>query len=246
MAGPTACDPELSIASSELWAASYGYLTLVPTGGTGAYRFELITDGSGAIVNELTGAYLAGPETDTVDVVRVTDLGCTDVIDVTIQVATDPVVMPPSIQLPLEACFTFEVTGGSGQYTFTNVSTNPVGQLKDDGSYQAAKIAGTDLLRVEDAFTGLAVDVEVTVGPTAGLNGPGNQIVVPIGSQFTAAMAGGSGTYDMELQGEALTHTDGSVAPAETKRPIELVAPREQGHCRGRLLSRSVFAVQPR
>ena len=30
----------------------------------------------------------------------------------------------------------------------------------------------------------------------------------------------------------ALTHTDGSVAPAETKRPIELGAPREQGHCR--------------
>ena len=28
----------------------------------------------------------------------------------------------------------------------------------------------------------------------------------------------------------ALTHTDGSVAPAETKRPIELGAPREQGH----------------
>ena len=41
----------------------------------------------------------------------------------------------------------------------------------------------------------------------------------------------------------ALTHTDGSVAPAETKRPIELGAPREQGHCRGALLSRSVFAV---
>jgi hypothetical protein len=29
----------------------------------------------------------------------------------------------------------------------------------------------------------------------------------------------------------ALTHTDGSVAPAETKRPLELGAPREQGHC---------------
>ena len=28
----------------------------------------------------------------------------------------------------------------------------------------------------------------------------------------------------------ALTHTDGSVAPAETKRPLELGAPREQGH----------------
>ena len=28
----------------------------------------------------------------------------------------------------------------------------------------------------------------------------------------------------------ALTHTDGSVAPAETSRPLELGAPREQGH----------------
>jgi hypothetical protein len=28
----------------------------------------------------------------------------------------------------------------------------------------------------------------------------------------------------------ALTHTDGSVAPAETERPLELGAPREQGH----------------
>lgn len=28
----------------------------------------------------------------------------------------------------------------------------------------------------------------------------------------------------------ALTHTDGSVAPAETNRPLELGAPREQGH----------------
>lgn len=28
----------------------------------------------------------------------------------------------------------------------------------------------------------------------------------------------------------ALTHTDGSVAPAETQRPLELGAPREQGH----------------
>ena len=43
----------------------------------------------------------------------------------------------------------------------------------------------------------------------------------------------------------ALTHTDGSVAPAETKRAIELGAPREQGHYGFMLTARPAQTIRP-
>ena len=70
------CDPPLSIISP---ASAVRPLNLVPlsaSGGSGAWHFELIESGSGAIINAETGAYLAGSQVGAEDLIRLTDLHC--------------------------------------------------------------------------------------------------------------------------------------------------------------------------
>ena len=75
-AGPVECDPPLGFTQEEYFSAAYDLVVLEPTGGTGNYRFELVENNSDAIVNALTGAYLAGSVEDVVDRVRLWDTGC--------------------------------------------------------------------------------------------------------------------------------------------------------------------------
>ena len=60
-AGPLPCDPPLALTPENAFVASYDLVTFVASGGTGNYRFNIVDAQSGALLNELTGAYLAGP-----------------------------------------------------------------------------------------------------------------------------------------------------------------------------------------
>src|SRR5215510_3890261 len=53
------CAPALAFTANSATVLPFDLYTASATGGTGAYRFRLSDDQSGARVNELTGAYLS-------------------------------------------------------------------------------------------------------------------------------------------------------------------------------------------
>src|SRR5688572_27805412 len=61
------CDPALDL-DDEATVLLHDLYTVTATGGTGAYRFTIAQNGSGALINELTGAYLSGDDGGTDDV----------------------------------------------------------------------------------------------------------------------------------------------------------------------------------
>lgn len=85
--------------------AIFGYIVLVFNGGMGSYEFEFVINGLGAILNELSGAYFFGDVVDIVDLVRVIDVGCVDVVEVTILVVSDFLVNLVNVVILFKSCF---------------------------------------------------------------------------------------------------------------------------------------------
>ena len=75
-AGPPACNPALSVVPTPPAARPFDLVTLRARGGTGAWRYAFIENASGALLNDRTGAYLAGEAIGAIDRVRLTDEGC--------------------------------------------------------------------------------------------------------------------------------------------------------------------------
>ncbi len=67
------CDPILELLPTDASVLNFDLWRPQAQGGTGEYRFQLLQNESGAIVNELTGTYLAGLVCDTTDIIELTD-----------------------------------------------------------------------------------------------------------------------------------------------------------------------------
>ena len=142
------CDPPLELSPERTFAAPYDLKTFSATGGTGNYRYTLQSDGSGAILNELTGAYLAGSTQGVEDVILVTDVECAGEALATVAVVSDLAVIPETTQAGFGHTFTYETGGGSGSYVFELIGNESGAEITDAGLYRAGSMAGVDLVRV--------------------------------------------------------------------------------------------------
>jgi hypothetical protein len=208
--GRLACDPPLSLAAPRSSVLPLGLLTFAATGGTGRYRYALAAGPSGAILNELTGAYLAGQTTGVEDVVEVTDLGCLGSARASVTVVVPMVVAPLWAELLPGTSFTYEISGGSGTF-FCALEVDGSGATLDGDTcaYTAGAATGVDVVEVEDAQTGETRDSTITVTATATLRPDPARIFVPLQSDYRVSILGGSGTFDAVVTGTAVTYADG-------------------------------------
>ena len=109
------CDPALSVTPLEATALPLGLVTFSASGGTGDYRFEVTTDESGAILNDRSGAYLAGTVSGVTDVVTVTDVGCIGEVQARVEIVENMQVRPSRVELAPGTQMTVEVTGGAAR-----------------------------------------------------------------------------------------------------------------------------------
>ncbi len=195
-----ACDPALTLAPSVPLTTPLGLAAFIASGGTGDYRFALVEDASGAIVNELTGAYLAGETPGGADVVEVTDVGCDGAAQASIEVVPPLSVIPELVEVLPGTTFTFEVTDGSGDFSCLVLGAGLGGEVSEDCTYTApAAGEGWDVVRVTDAGTGDSIDAEVHVTPDATLDTDATRLYLPLGSTWAMAVDGGSGYIDGEV-----------------------------------------------
>ncbi len=192
---PLGCDPPLVLIAPQ-HMATVEYENLVAMGGTGAYRFELVTDGSGALVNEISGAYLSGAA-PAVDTVKLTDDGCNGEAQADITVHADPTILPTDAVLPPGACLNLAVLGGSGQFTFDILSAVPIGTIDDAGVYLSVD-TGLELIRVTDILTGRSADITIEVGADVAVDSLTSALAIPHGGVIELPIQGGSGLYEIQ------------------------------------------------
>ena len=194
------CSPELSI--ENVPRVSPGEIaTLVGNGGTGNYRFRIVTDSTDGIVNELTGAYLAG-EVDNGEVTvsfAITDLGCRGEGEGSILVSPSLQLVPEAITVSPDQSFTYEVRFGSGPFNFEVVEG--AGSISTAGLFTAGDSGGTARVVLTDTATGKTAtsDVSIAVGSVFTLTPA--EVYLPVGADFELQSTGGSGY--LEVTGSA-------------------------------------------
>ncbi len=205
--------PGVTITPSSALVAPGGTALFSASGGSGSgWVFTLTTNGSVATVDPITGAYVAGPTAETMDVVTVTD-GLGNTASAQIVVGLGIALFPRSGAVPPRGALDFTAAGGSGSgYVFT-LAANPSG-----GSIAAATghyVAGptgsvTDRVTVTDAL-GRTDTVDVSVGAALMIT-PAATNVAPRGT-IAFSVSGGSGTgYAFSLM------TNGSAGTVDATR----------------------------
>ncbi len=210
----TECDHELSVGPDGSVVETHSLVQLRAEGGTGAFRFTLVEDSSGAEVGSATGAYVAGASPGGTDRIRVEDDGCTGSAEVSVEVVSALQVSPSEAEVPFGTAVEIEVSGGSGEWT-CSLSTDASGAGIDSPClYTSGSSEGLDIVRVHDEITGTSLDVELDVSEAHDLVLAGRgQVFVAEGSTWIPSGQGGSGTLDLEvLDGPLELDGDGVLA----------------------------------
>jgi len=187
--------PGVALAPATPSVAPRGALTFTASGGSGAgFSYVLTTNPSGGSIDPATGAYEAGPNASTVDVVVATDsLG--NSATVSISVGGGLVLTPSAPTVAPRGGLSFSAFGGSGSgYTYalgTNLSGGSI--VPATGAYTAGPSANVvDVVTVTDAL-GNTASTNVSVGGGV-LVSPVSATVPPQGTlAFTASGGSGAG-----------------------------------------------------
>ncbi len=201
----TPCPEPLAVQASNTSAAPFGFVRFTITGGTGAYQMDFLAPRSGGNLLANPFSYLAGPTGDVVDTIRFSDAGCMDVVDVDIQVYDQAQLNPQRVTLPLGGCVALDVTGGSGEFDFSVVSNQPVGQIDAQGVYTSDDEVGRDILRVVDRRTGESLESIVTISQDARFDLGGQNLFLPLGGHLDPSFAVGTGQFTLASEDDVIT-----------------------------------------
>ncbi|MEC9073330.1 MAG: FG-GAP-like repeat-containing protein, partial [Myxococcota bacterium] len=208
---PVDCDPALELTADSLYELPYGLVSLQASGGTGAYVFSLVQSESGALVNELTGAYLAGGTPGVQDVIELTDAGCIGSTQLAIDVVIPMTVKPETAQVAPGTSYQMAVIEGSGSFVCAMSLAGSGGSVTEEGLYTAGDAIGTDVILCADEETGESLQVTYSVDGGAALTANPPNITVAMGSTFVPRLSGGSGHVSWLVEGEAVAWEDGAL-----------------------------------
>ncbi len=214
--GPQPCSPALTIGPQRATVLPLGLLTFVAAGGTGDYRYTLVDDQSGAVVNDRSGAYLSGTRAGVQDVVVVHDEGCVGTATATARVVEPMEVRPSRAEIAPGATLQIEVLRGSGQHGFALASGTAGGAIDMTGRYTAGTTEGTDVVRVRDTETGEEVDALIDVVRGASLRPDPPVLLLPERASMRLAVGGGSGFFDVSSSAPDVAAPSGLVVTGST------------------------------
>lgn len=207
-----ACEPALSV-DTERFALARQLRKLSVTGGTGAYRYELVANTSGAILNAVTGEYVSGPTVGGTDRVRVSDLGCVGELVVEVHVVAPMVVFPARVELRPNESFRPDASGGSGAYDLELAMTGTSGATLSGATWAerrfvAGPAEGFETVLVVDVETGETREVPVTVDVDAVPAFSPPWLFLPPGAVYPVMSVAGSGELEFTAVGEGPSYLD--------------------------------------
>ncbi|MCB9696902.1 MAG: FG-GAP repeat protein [Alphaproteobacteria bacterium] len=205
---PIACDPPLAIQPGDVGVDANALVQFTAAGGTGHAIWTLAEPAQGSISRDF-GSYLAPGEIGVTDTVILEDANCEGQATATVTVGDPFTVLPVNATVLPGTAFSFQISGGSGQYACDRATDGSGGSLAGC-AYTAGPTAGVDVIEVSDTGTGEVVSASVVVDPAATwtLEGTGG-LFVPVGATFAPRAEGGSGVIDVTVQTGPFTAVDG-------------------------------------
>jgi hypothetical protein len=192
-------------------AAPRASLTIAVSGGAPAYVFSISSNGSGGTIDPASGAYTAGSNPESTDVVLVADQNGA-VTNVVVNVGRGVAIVPAQPATAPLGSLAFGATDGSGTgYVFVLADNQSGGSINAaSGVYTAgSKGAVADLVTVTDSL-GNSASVSVAVGGHLVL-GPAGAAVAPREKLTLVAFAGSGSGYVYAFSDN---QSGGSVDPA--------------------------------
>jgi alpha-tubulin suppressor-like RCC1 family protein len=200
----------MNISPSSITLAVNNQTTFTVAGGTGPYTYSMVSGGGS--INASTGVYTA-PAGSGSAVVRVTDsLGATSQASISINPALAISPSAPTTSTSSGTIF-FTAAGGVTPYTFSVLSGT--GTINSStGQYTAQTTAGSEVVRVTDAF-GNTSDSNVTIVTGLGMNPAAVTVVANTTYSFSGLNGSAPYTYSMVSGGGSINATTGLyTAPA--------------------------------
>ena len=108
-AGSNDCDGPLAYAGTQTAVLALDSVVVVVSGGSRSYRFVIVENQSGAILNSVSGQYIAGPNAGTVDKIIITDANCPGELVLDMRVVLPMDIRPSDFDIPRGGVFTFEI-----------------------------------------------------------------------------------------------------------------------------------------
>ncbi|MCP3103105.1 VCBS repeat-containing protein [Myxococcus sp. K15C18031901] len=166
-----------------------GPVMLVPSGGSGHYRYTLESGGS---AGELRGSRLIAGGTPATDSVLVEDAKCPGSARVSVEVLAPFDIAPARAEVRPGTAFQVAAAGLIGSATYDLSQNQSGGTLSPEGRYTAGATEGLDLVTVRDSQTGDEAVLQYQVSKTARLAGAPAYLAVPSGASVPLATRGGS------------------------------------------------------
>jgi len=192
-------------------AAPRASLTIAVSGGAPAYVFSISSNGSGGSIDPATGAYTAGSNPDSTDVVLIADHNGA-VTNVVVNVGRGVAISPAQPATTPLGSIAFGATNGSGTgYLFLLADNQSGGSINSaTGAYTAGAKGGVaDLVTVTDSL-GNSASVSIAVGGHLVL-GPAGATVAPREKLTLVAFAGSGSGYVYAFSDN---QSGGSIDPA--------------------------------
>jgi hypothetical protein len=196
-AGPSACELPLTYEGDQAAVLSLDTIVLAIAGGSGAYRFTYVENQSGGILNPISGQYVSGTISGTVDKFQVTDETCADILNFQMRVVLPMQVRPSSFSIPRGGIFTFEVDEGSGRFDFQKLTGSTSSTLTPSGTYTASNELVRDRIEITDLETKELTEVQIQVVDGVALEVETERVFLPLGHEHVLKVQGGSGWFDI-------------------------------------------------
>jgi hypothetical protein len=192
------CSGELKIEPQGAKVSILQAVRLRTTGGSGSVVWSFEKNESGALLRS-SGEYLSG-RTQGTDVIVATDSACETKATVSVVVLAGMTVRPTRVELKPNQAFRFQVTGGSGEHTFTFTNNASTGSISAVGNYVAGAVSGIDQVEVRDSITGETISATLVVNALAKLVPEFAYMALPQGTRTPIQIRGGSGYFDFSIE----------------------------------------------
>lgn len=150
---------DMRVAPTDISVEALGRFTFEIIGGSNEVDYVIVQNETGAAVDPRTGLYVAGNRLGQ-DLVRITDRGTSQLVEVFVTVVEDVVMQarPPQLFLPVGASHPLEILGGSGEADIEGLNGNVV---IEDGVIRAVS-PGKVTVRLTDRFLDLSTTMDIT------------------------------------------------------------------------------------
>ena len=208
------CSPELKSLNPSWSVTIGGAVRLQGEGGSGDYRWVVSSETPYGFVDAQSGLFTSTATEVQEAVVTLSDVNCSDTVEVTVSVTDRFAVSPGYAMVAPQDVVQPDFFGGSGTQECQFVINVSGGSLDETCTYTAGPSEGKDVIQFVDAQSDEFQNTIIDVVEGTQLDIWGEEFILPKGAVFRLTTLGGSGIVEMASPDESIITIDSGVLSA--------------------------------